>query len=211
MYIPKHFEETRTDVLHHLIRSHPFGTLITICDGEITADHVPFLMEPSGFDFGTLKCHVSRSNPVWKDMSGNVESLVVFQGPSAYVSPSWYPSKHDHGKAVPTWNYIVVHARGVPEVKTDSDWLLNHVTQLSDTHEGNKAVPWQVSDAPAEYVNKMIDAIVGIEIPIFQLNGKWKVSQNRPRSDQLGVVAGLESEGGESAKAISKIIQETSC
>jgi len=208
MYIPEHFEETRIDVLHHLIRNHPFGTLITVCDGEITADHVPFLIEQSGRDFGTLKCHVARSNPVWKTMSEQVESLVVFQGPDSYVSPSWYPSKQNHGKAVPTWDYIVVHARGVPEAKNDVDWLLNHVSQLSDTHEESRAIPWKVSDAPTEYINKLVGAIVGIEIPIIQISGKWKVSQNRPKSDQAGVVAGLASEGSDSAKAISKIIQE---
>ena len=208
MYVPGHFEETRMEVLHNLIKSHPLGTLITLCEGEIVANHVPFILDQSGGDSGTLKCHVAKSNPVWKLMSEDLNSLVIFQGPDAYISPSWYPSKYPHGKAVPTWNYIVVHARGVPTITDDSDWLLNHVCELSEIHESSRAIPWTVSDAPIEYIEKMVGAIVGIEIPIMVLTGKWKLSQNRPQVDQVGVMAGLASEGGDWAAAMSQLMQQ---
>ena len=208
MYIPKHFEETRRDVLHGLIRSHPLGTLIISCDGVITANHVPFFIDPAAGESGVLRCHVAKSNPVWKAMCGTEEALVVFQGPDSYISPSWYPSKEEHGKAVPTWDYVVVHARGVPKTTDDSNWLLRHVSELSRTHESNRAVPWKVSDAPADYIKKRLNAIVGIEIPISHLEGKWKVSQNRPEADHTSIVAGLEAQDDDKAKALSRMIRE---
>ena len=208
MYIPKHFEEARIEVLHNLIKSQPLGTLVTLCDGEIVANHVPFIIDHSGGDFGTLRCHVAKSNPVWKLTSEESNALVIFQGPDAYISPSWYPSKHVHGKAVPTWNYNAVHARGVPGFIDDSEWLLNHVCELSQGHESTRASPWKVADAPVEYIEKMLGAIVGIEIPIVELKGKWKLSQNRTQADQVGVMAGLESEGGDLAKSMSKLMRK---
>jgi transcriptional regulator len=207
MYIPKHFEETRIEVLHQLIKSCSLGTLVNQDDGEIEANHIPFLISQSGDRLGTLKCHIAKSNPVWKSLCSE-ETLVIFQGPNCYISPSWYPSKHIHGKAVPTWDYVVVHARGVPEVINDSEWLFEHLSTMTGAHESKSAVPWKVADAPAEYIDRMVSAIVGIEIPITRLTGKWKVSQNRTKSDQAGVIAGLESENTQNTKAISRIIQE---
>lgn len=207
MYIPKHFEESRIKVLHQLISSCPLGTFVTQCDGDIEANHIPFLLSHSGDDLGTLKCHIAKANPLWKSLCAD-EALVIFQGPDCYISPSWYPSKHIHGKAVPTWNYIVVHARGVPKVFDDRGWLIEHISELTDSHESKNAVSWKVSDAPADYIDSMVNAIVGIEIPITRLTGKWKLSQNRTKADQAGVIAGLESEHSEKTKAMSRIIQQ---
>lgn len=191
MYVPKHHEETDISVLHSLIRAHSLGTWATPGDGELIVNHVPFLIDPSRGNYGTLIGHVARANGVWQSFSKTIQSVVIFQGPESYITPSWYPSKHAHGKAVPTWNYAVVHAHGMPVVIEDKAWLLRHLNELTSVHEANQALPWKVSDAPAEYTERMIERIVGVEIPIASLVGKWKVSQNRPDSDKLGVVAGL--------------------
>lgn len=206
MYAPSQFLETRFDVLHDLIERYPLGTLICLAGDDISADHIPFLLETSENGPGTLKCHVAKANPVWRELAKGKESLVVFQGCNAYVSPSWYPSKHEHGKAVPTWNYTVAQARGVAQITTDPEWLLQHVRELSDRHESTQSSPWQVSDAPTDFIDKMLAAIVGIEIPLTSLQGKWKVSQNRPAADRAGVVTGLQIEASESASAMADIV-----
>lgn len=211
MYLPKHFEENDTAVLRALIAAHPLGTLVTQHEGKLVADHIPFHLDPTYGEQGTLLAHVARANPVWKTLVGNSgESLVIFQGAQAYISPSWYPSKHEHGKAVPTWNYAVVHAHGVARALDDPTWLLPFVTRLTNIHEAGKAVPWQVSDAPADYIDSMIKAIVGIEIPLTKLIGKWKVSQNRPEPDKLGVIAGLTGlagRTGEDAQPMAQLVK----
>ncbi len=203
MYLPTHFAESRPEVLATLIRSHPFGLLVTQNrDGGIDANSIPFILDRN--DSGTagvLRGHVARANPLWQTARGDVESLVVFQGPQGYVSPAWYPSKAEHGKAVPTWNYVMVQARGALRPIDDAEWLRAFVTRLTERHEGERAAPWAVSDAPADYVETMLRAIVGIEIELTSLTGKWKVSQNRPAADRAGVVAGLLREGGDSALA----------
>lgn len=191
MYVPKHHEESDISVLHALMRSHPLGTWVTQGDGELLANHVPFLVDSAGGEFGTLIGHVARANRVWRSFSKTLNSVVVFQGAQTYITPSWYPSKHAHGKAVPTWNYAVVHAHGLPRAIEDREWLLQHVNQLTNVHEAEQALPWKVADAPPEFTDKLLQSIVGIEIPITRLVGKWKVSQNRPEPDKLGVVAGL--------------------
>ena len=191
MYVPKHHEESDISVLHALMRSHPLGTWVTQGDGELLANHVPFLVDSAGGEFGTLIGHVARANRVWRSFSKTLHSVVVFQGAQTYITPSWYPSKHAHGKAVPTWNYAVVHAHGLPRAIEDREWLLQHVNQLTNVHEAGQALPWKVADAPPEFTDKLLQSIVGIEIPIARLVGKWKVSQNRPEPDKLGVVAGL--------------------
>ena len=195
MYVPKHHEETDISVLHALVRSHPLGAWVTQGDGELLVNHIPFLLESSRGEHGTLVGHVARANRVWLSFSTTVNSVVIFQGPETYITPSWYPSKQTHGKAVPTWNYAVVHAHGLPLVIEDRDWLLQHITHLTDTNERDQALPWKVSDAPQEFTERLMNAIVGIEIPITKLVGKWKVSQNRPDADKLGVVAGLLTRG----------------
>jgi len=206
MYIPKHHEETDTATLHALMASHPLGIWVTRCDSELIANHVPFVLDPSRGDCGTLMCHVARANPVWQ-LPADIESLISFQGVERYITPSWYPSKHAHGRAVPTWNYIAVHAYGTPTIITDRKWLLAHLNGLTDTHEATQAHPWKVSDAPDDFIDRMLDAIVGIEIPISRLLGKWKVSQNRSEADRLGVAAGLMHEGDESSREMAGLVR----
>jgi transcriptional regulator len=208
MYVPKLLEETNLSVLHALVRAHPFGTWVTLVDGGLEANHVPFLLDASRGEFGTLVAHVAKANSVWKRFSATVSSVVAFQGAETYISPSWYPSKHADGKAVPTWNYAVVHAHGIPRAIEDRDWLRAHVGQLTDFHEAHQALPWKVSDAPEDYIERLLQGIVGIEIPISNLVGKWKVSQNRPEADKLGVVAGLLSRSDDSSRKMALLVNQ---
>ena len=209
MYVPKHFEEPDRSVLHGLIRAHPLGTWVTQGDGELIANHLPFLLDPARGPNGTLLGHVARSNRVWRSLSTAVASVVVFQGPEAYVTPSWYPSKSVSGEVVPTWNYAVVHAHGIPRVIQEGDWLLDLVTRLTDVHESGRALPWKVADAPRDFVDRLIRAIVGIEIPVERLVGKWKVSQNRPESDRLGVATGLLARDGDRSDEMASLLRRT--
>lgn len=207
MYVPKHFEERDLGVLHALISSQPLGAWVALVDGMLEVNHIPFLVDATRGEHGTLVGHVARANPVWKAFSKDISSVVIFQGPQTYITPSWYPSKHAHGKAVPTWNYAVVHARGLPCAIEDPEWLRQHVTQLSSVHEAGRAVPWSVSDAPADYIDAMLKAIVGIEIPIAKISGKWKTSQNRALPDKLGTIAGLYERGDADAQQMAALVQ----
>jgi transcriptional regulator len=209
MYLPKHFEETRIEVLHALVRAHPLGALVTLGAGGLEANHLPFEIDPAPAPFGTLRGHVARANPVWRELSRGADALAIFQGPAIYVSPSWYPSKQADGKVVPTWNYAVVHAYGPLRAIDDAAWLRAFVERLTNRHESGRPGPWQVSDAPADYVDKMVTAIVGIELPVARLVGKWKASQNRPAADRAGVVAGLEQDGGDAAHAMAALVRRT--
>jgi transcriptional regulator len=203
MYLPSHFEESRPHVLRAFVASHPLGLLVTQNRaGGIDANSVPFFLDaPDDATPGVLRAHVARANPVWQEARDDVDALIVFQGPHGYVSPAWYPSKAEHGKVVPTWNYVMVQARGALRPIDDPEWLRAFVTRLTERHEGERAAPWAVSDAPADYIETMLRAIVGIEIELASLTGKWKVSQNRPAADRAGVVAGLRREGGDEALA----------
>ena len=197
MYLPIHFEEKRPELLHGLLLAHPLGLLVTQDGaGELQANAVPFVLDadPAGGP-GILRAHVARANPLWREARGDKPSLVVFQGPQAYVSPSFYPAKAEHGKVVPTWNYMMVQARGELRAIEDAAWLHAFVTRLTDTHEAKRAKPWAVSDAPEAYVASMLGAIVGIELVLTALTGKWKVSQNRSAADRAGVVHGLRDAG----------------
>ena len=213
MYLPALTAETDRPTLHALIDTHPLGTWVTQGEGGLTADHVPFLLDRDRGEHGTLVGHVARANPVWRALlqTPTAESMIVFQGAQSYVSPSWYAAKQEHGKVVPTWNYAVVHAHGVARPVEDRAWLLRLVGRLTDTHEAalRQTAPWQVTDAPADYVDGMLNAIVGIEIPIARLIGKWKVSRNRPAADRQGVATGLGSEGGDAASAMAALVQRT--
>jgi len=208
MYAPKHFEETDPETLRALIRSHSLGTWVTYGGDELSVNHVPFLLHAGSGPHGALVGHVARANPVWRSFSTTMPSIVVFQGAESGITPSWYPSKHAHGKAVPTWNYAVVHAHGVPRAIDDATWLLAHLNELTDTHEAGQALPWKVADAPRDYVDQMIANIVGIEIPLTRLEGKWKVSQNRSAADQLGVVAGLTAKETPRAREMAELVRE---
>ena len=208
MYVPKYNEETDLSVLHSLIKSHPLATWVTQGDGELLANHIPFFLDPTRGDLGTLVGHVAKANRVWQSFSTTVNSVLVFQGAEAYITPSWFPSKHAHGKAVPTWNYAVVHAHGLPRTNEDREWLLQHLNQLTDEHEAGQALPWKVSDAPQEFTDRLLESIVGIEIPIAKLIGKWKVNQNRPEPDKLGVVAGLLARNDPQSKEMASLVNQ---
>ncbi len=207
MYIPAAFAEARVDVLQDLIRSEPFGALVVLGPNGLDANHVPFELDPDPAPFGTLRCHVARANPVWREHSADTDALVMFQGTHTYVSPSWYPSKAEHGKVVPTWNYVVVHARGPLRVIDDRSWLRQLIERLTDHHEAGRSDRWKVSDAPSDFVDTMVNAIVGIEIPVRELTGKWKVSQNRSAEDRAGVVARLTRQPSDSAVAMAQLVK----
>lgn len=188
MYSPSHFDESRPDVLQGLIALHPLGTVITHGADGLGADHIPFeLCAPTAeAPFGMLRAHVARANPLWRKAG---EALVVFQGPSAYVSPALYEDKPLTGKVVPTWNYMAVHAHGTLSAIEDPVWILALLERLTDRHEAGRAAPWSVQDAPREFIDKLLGAIVGIEIPVQRMQGKWKVSQNRSARDQKAISA----------------------
>ena len=203
MYLPAHFAELRPEVLQGLVREHPFGLLVTHDGaGAMAADGLPFFLDasPSG-GAGVLRAHVARANPLWQASAADRDCLVVFQGAHAYVSPAWYPSKAEHGKVVPTWNYIMVQARGRLRAIDDVAWLRAFVGRLTERHEAPRAAPWAVDDAPADYIEAMLRAIVGIEIELSSIVGKWKVSQNRSAADRAGVARGLAEESGSDALA----------
>ena len=209
MYVPRHFAETRVDVLHDLIRRHPLGTLVVAGPEGMEASHVPFEIDSDPAPFGTLRCHVARANPIWQQISPDRSVLIVFQGEHAYVSPSWYVAKQENGKVVPTWNYAAVHAYGVAKPVQDAAWLRRMVEDLTNRHEHGRTEPWQVSDAPADYVEKLLGAIVGVEIPVTRMLGKWKFSQNRSTADREGVIAGLERDGTEAQAGVAAVVKTT--
>lgn len=207
MYMPKHFDEPRVDVLHALMREQPLATLVTLTALGLEANHMPLLVDPEPGPYGTLRGHVARANPLWRDFNAGIDVLAIFTGPDAYISPSWYPSKQaEGGKVVPTWNYVVAHAKGTLQVHDDPVWLRWHLEQLVATHEARLPVPWKVTDAPAEFIDKMVGAVVGIEIPIRSLQGKWKMSQNRSASDREGVVHGLRATGDAEALDVANLV-----
>jgi transcriptional regulator len=208
LYVPKFNEEKDVSILHSLVKSKPLGAWTTIAGGEIAINHIPFILHEGRGELGTLVGHVARSNSIFKEFSSEIDSVVVFQGDQAYITPSWYPSKHKHGKAVPTWNYVVVHAHGIPKKIEDPEWLLQHLNELTDIHESEQKLPWKVSDAPDEFIEKLVGAIVGIEIPITKLTGKWKLGQNRPDPDKLGTIAGLMSSDGSESHGLANLLNQ---
>ena len=203
MYLPAAFKEERVDVLHDAIRRIKVGTLVTMGVDGLEASHLPMLIDPEPAPYGTLVGHLARANPQWKRAAPAPEALVTFLGPNAYVTPSWYAAKREHGKVVPTWNYIAVHAYGTPRFIEDRDALLGIVTRLTDAHESGRKAPWAVTDAPADYIDGMLKAIVGVALPITRLEGKWKLSQNRSAADRAGVREGYVQEPGENAAAMA--------
>jgi transcriptional regulator len=194
MYQPPAFREERLEVLHAMIRAHPLATLITAGSEGIIANLVPFIVEETG-EKGTLRAHIAKANDQVNALRSGSETLVVFQGPEAYITPSWYASKKEHGRVVPTWNYVVVQVRGTPRVIDDAAWLRAQIGALTSSQESQRAEPWDVGDAPEPFIEGQMKAIIGIEIPIRTIEGKWKVSQNRPAADREGVYEGLRAEG----------------
>jgi len=212
MYIPSHNAETRLPVLRQMMAAHPLAAVITLGQDGLIATHMPLVLEDDGSEFGVLKGHVSRANPQWRSPAPNVDALAIFSGPQHYISPNWYPGKLDDGKEVPTWNYVVVHAYGALRIVEDAEWLLAHLNSLTNTHEAASPMPWKVSDAPADFIATLMKGIVGFEIPIRKLEGKWKVSQNRNEADRLGAIDGLSrldtTESGVMANLIAEAVRE---
>ena len=209
MYQPNHFKQEDRGELEGLMRAHPLAVLVSQGPEGLTADHVPLEFDANAGPHGTLRGHLARANPLWRE-SANRPVLAVFRGPQAYITPSWYPTKAETHKVVPTWNYAVVHAHGPLRVVEDAPWLHDLVSRLTQHHEQNRQAPWAVSDAPADYIQQMLRAIVGIEIPVERLVGKWKVSQNRNEPDRLGVAEGLSHELAEDARAMGTMIRAPS-
>ena len=210
MYIPAHFEETRTEVLHGLIRARPLATLVTLTSRGLDANHVPLHLDAQQGPLGVLRGHVARANPIWSDRVAGVEALAVFHSTDGYISPSWYPTKREHGKVVPTWNYVVVHAHGPLQVIDDPLWLRSQLEALVARHEGSTAAPWSIDDAPADYIERMIGSIVGFEIGVSKLVGKWKVSQNQPAQNRAGVIGALRERADAQAVEMADLIEEAS-
>ncbi|MCC7049540.1 MAG: FMN-binding negative transcriptional regulator [Alphaproteobacteria bacterium] len=206
MYLPTQFKEERTDVLHAAIRQARLGTLVTLGPQGLEASHVPMLVDPEPAPYGTLRGHIAKANGQWRAPAKDVQALAMFLGPHAYVTPSWYATKKETGKVVPTWNYVAIHAYGPVEFFDDPDRLMAVVTGLTDTHEKPRAEPWAVSDAPADFLRAQLKGIVGFALPIARLEGKWKMSQNRTAQDRDGVIEGLAREGGPVEAAVSGIV-----
>ena len=206
MYLPKDFREERVPALHEAIRQIALATLVTLGPDGVEASHVPMLIDPEPAPFGTLRGHLARANPQWRRLAAGTQSLAIFLGPETYITPSWYATKRASGKVVPTWNYVAVHAYGALRIVDDAAWLLALVTRLTATHEAGRAQPWAVSDAPADYIAGMVKAIIGFELPIARLEGKWKMSQNRPAEDRAGVVEGLMRDGSPGQRAVADIV-----
>ena len=208
MYLPGHFAETRVEVLHRVIRQRPLATMVTLESTGLNANHIPFELAPEPAPLGTLFGHVARANPVWHDFSHEIDTLVIFHGPSTYVSPSFYPTKQTTGEVVPTFNYVVVHAYGRLRIIDDPVWLRRLVSRLTERFEAARSDPWKVTDAPDAFIEKQLHAIVGIEMTISKLLGKWKASQNRPEVDREGVVKGLSELGDANSLAMAALVRE---
>ena len=209
MYEPPLHREDDLGKQHALMAARPVGLLISCGPQGLLANAVPFLLDPTASRLGTLRAHVARANPQWRDLAANPDALVVFQGADHYVSPSWYATKRETHKVVPTWNYVMVQARGAARVIEDDAWLARQIAALTAMQESSRAEPWAVSDAPPDFVALQRKAIVGIEIAIADIRGKWKASQNRNAADRAGVAAGLEALGDPEARAMAQIVRET--
>ena len=209
MYLPASFREERPETLYGLIRAHPLGTMVSQSAEGLQASPLPFLLDVQRGQLGTLLAHMARANPHWKSLAQAGECLVIFQGPDAYVTPDWYPSKADTHKVVPTWNYAAVHIHGQVRVIDDPDWISGQIAALTSQHEACRANPWSPDDAPPDFIAAQQRAIIGIEIAITRIEGKWKLSQNRDAADRRGVVAGLsDTEDPHSNPAVAKLIAE---
>ena len=208
MYTPPHFAEDRPEVLQNFIGRNPLATLVTLNDSGLTANHIPLLFDPDPAPHGKLIGHLARANNQWRDFDARVQALAIFIGPHAYVSPSWYATKAETGKVVPTWNYAAVHAYGVLRVIDDAGWLRNLVGRLTDRHEGARSQPWKVEDAPEAFIQAQLKGIVGIELTVQHFEGKWKLSQNRPERDRQGTERGLGETGDADAAALAKMMAD---
>jgi transcriptional regulator len=208
MFIPGLFKIEDVADAHGLMRAHPFAVLVTYGSTGLFATHLPTVLKANeAAPLGRIECHLARPNPQWETFAPDVEALMIFQGPEAYIRPGWYPSKAEHGKVVPTWNYTVVHAYGRIEVVPDADWLLRHVGELTDQQEQSYPEPWAMSDAPATYTAMLARGIVGMTFTITRLEGKAKMSQNREPRDRGGVVQGLRARGSGEDKETAAMVE----
>jgi len=207
MYIPQQFEETRVDVMHELIRAYPLATLVTYSSGELNANHIPLYLSVSPEPYGSLYGHIARANPLLNEIADGVETLVIFKGLDSYITPSWYATKLETGKVVPTWNYAVVHAYGILRIEENSSRLRSQLEALTDQNESSFPQPWAVSDAPSEYIEQMMEAIIGVEIVVTKMLGKWKVSQNQPTKNQVSLISGLKSSDLSDLDAMGKLVE----
>ena len=209
MYQPPAFREDRLDVMHGLMRAHPLAMLVTAGEGGLMANLIPFLIDPAGAEKGLLRAHLARANEQLAALRAGAEAMVLFQGPNAYVTPNWYATKAETHKVVPTWNYATVHAWGTPRILESTDWLRQQVGELTDESEKAQAHAWSVDDAPEPFVAAQMKGIVGLEIPIARIEGKWKVSQNRPAADREGVIEGLGQSGHPMGELVAARYRET--
>ena len=203
MYEPPLHRQDDLAAQHALIRRHPLGLLVSHGPQGLVANAMPFLIDAGASKFGTLRAHMARANGQWRDLAGAGEALAVFRGPDHYVSPSWYAAKREAGKVVPTWNYVMVQARGAARAIEDEAWLRRQITALTQSQESSRLAPWAVADAPEDFVAAMVKQIVGVEIEIADIRGKWKASQNRSPADRAGVVEGLTADGDAQALAMA--------
>jgi transcriptional regulator len=208
VYISPPHQLADRDALLALMTSRPLGAWV--CQGSegLIANHVPFVLDRSRGPLGTLIGHVARANTVWSELGPATPSVVMFQGPQAYITPGWYPGRAAHGRVVPTWNYVVAHAHGIARATEDRDWLLDMLNRLTDVHEAHRALPWRVADAPAAFIDRLLRAIVGIEIPIDRLEGKLKASQDEDLQDRLGTARGLRGETGDDARSMADLVRQ---
>ncbi|AXF05893.1 FMN-binding negative transcriptional regulator [Paraburkholderia hospita] len=195
MYVPAPFSVPDTEELHALINAHPLGVLVANTPNGLDANHIPFELDAKEGEHGMLRAHVARSNPIWQDIKDGDEVLVVFRGEEAYVTPNWFPSKHEFHRQVPTWNYKVVHLHGKIRIRDDERFVRGMVARLTRTHEASQPTPWKMTDAPAEYIDTMLKAILGMEIEVTKITGKFKLSQNRELRDRLSLGAALIAQG----------------
>lgn len=206
MYQPPHFREDRLEIQHRFIRSHPLGLLVTAGHSGLLANPIPFLLDDGASPHGTLQAHLSRANPQWRDVESGEEALVIFQGVDAYITPGWYETKRETGKVVPTWNYAIVQAYGRVTVMDDPAWVMRQIVALTAQQEAPLSEPWAVGDAPEDFVAAQLKGIVGIEIEITRIEGKWKVSQNRPEADRRGVSEGLRGQADAGSQAMAELV-----
>lgn len=206
MYQPPYHREDRLPIHHALIRAYPLGTMITSGPGGLDGNPLPFVLDEKAGLKGVLKSHIARENRQWRDFDPRMEVLVVFMGPQTYVSPSWYVAKQESGEVVPTWNYACVHVYGTIRLIDDRDWLFSQIRDLTDLEERERTSPWSIDEAPAGFISAMLEAIIGIEITISRIEGKWKVSQNRSEDDRRGIIAGLRGSGDETDRAMADLV-----
>lgn len=207
MYTPACNQETDLPTLQHFLRENPLCALVTPTRHGLIASHIPMVLHEVAGGIGTLRGHVARANAQWRDALLAEDALAIFNGPQHYISASWYPGKLIHGREVPTWNYVAVHAYGPLRIIDDTSWLLDHLRELTDRNEGIAETPWRLDDAPADFITKLSKAIVGIELPIARIEGKWKASQNRTEQDAAGVIAGLATVGTPASAAMHDLVQ----